>query len=58
MLFTMSIAIFSLIGGTFGDINDYIGCTNNFKGAVTYWEGLDELFVLVDNLKQRSSLHI
>lgn len=44
----MSIAIFSLIGGTFGDINDYIGCTNNFKGAVTYWEGLDELFVLVD----------
>ena len=44
----MSIAIFSLIGGTFGDINDYIGCTNNFKGAVKYWEGLDELFVLID----------
>ena len=48
MLFTMSIAIFCLIGGSFGDMDDYVGCTNSFKGAVKYWEGLDELFVLID----------
>lgn len=44
----MSIAIFTLIGATLGDVNEYIGCNNNFKGVVKYWEGLDELFVMID----------
>lgn len=50
MLLTMSIAIFTLIAGTIGNLDKYVGCQTPFKRIFKYWEYLDKYFIEADQL--------
>ena len=46
----MSIAIFTLIAGTIGNLDKYVGCQTPYKRMFKYWEYLDNYFILADQL--------
>ena len=50
MLLTMSIAIFTLIAGTIGNLDKYVGCQTPYKRIFKYWEYLDKYFIEADQL--------
>ena len=50
MLLTMSIAIFTLIAGTIGNLDKYVGCQTPYKRMFKYWEYLDRYFIEADQL--------
>ena len=50
MLLTMSIAIFTLIAGTIGNLDKYVGCQTPYKRMFKYWEYLDKYFREADQL--------
>jgi hypothetical protein len=50
MLLTMSIAIFTLIAGTIGNLDKYVGCQTPYKRIFKYWEYLDKYFREADQL--------
>lgn len=48
MLFTLSVSIFSLIAGSFGNVDDYVGCQKKFKGMFKYWNSIDNIMIDID----------
>jgi hypothetical protein len=46
----MSIAIFTLIAGTIGNLDKYVGCQTPYKRIFKYWEYLDKYFREADQL--------
>ena len=50
MLLTLSTSIFSIISGSFGGIERYLGCNSEYKGLVKKWENLDKYFKEVDSI--------
>ena len=41
-------AIFGLVAGAAGKMEDYVGCKGKYKGILKIWENLDELFKSID----------
>lgn len=57
MLFTLSISIFALVGGTVGNFGDYLGCNTKYKRILTYWRSLDYLMIEVDKVLCGNDCH-
>ena len=50
MLLTMSIAIFTLVAGTIGNLDKYVGCQTPYQRMFKYWEYLDNYFKEADKV--------
>ena len=48
MLFTLSVSIFSLVAGSIGNVDEYVGCQKKFKGLFKYWNSIDKLMIDID----------
>jgi len=48
ILFCLAIAIMSLIGGSYGTLDLYLGCNSSIKGIFDSWQGLDDYMHNVD----------
>ena len=44
----MSISFFTLIAGSTGKLNKYVGCQTEFKGILKYWDDIDNYLQTVD----------
>lgn len=44
----MSISFFTLIAGSTGKLNKYVGCQTEFKGILKYWDDIDNYLHEVD----------
>lgn len=49
MLLTLATSIFTLIAGSIGNINDYVGCQKKLNGFFTYWNSIDYFLSEIDN---------
>ena len=48
MIFTMSVSFFTLIAGSIGKMEKYIGCNTEYKGIIKYWRSIDNYLMKVD----------
>lgn len=48
MIFTLSISIFSLVAGSIGKLEDYIGCNTKYQRIIQYWGILDQYLITID----------
>ena len=46
----MSISFFTLIAGSTGKLNKYVGCQTEFKGILKYWDDIDIYLQKIDQL--------
>lgn len=44
----MSVSFFTLIAGSIGKIDKYIGCQTKFKGIFKYWDEIDQYIIAAD----------
>ena len=47
-MFTMSISFFTLIAGSTGKLEKYVGCQTKMKGIFKYWDEIDNYLQLID----------
>ena len=47
-MLTMAVSFFTLIAGSVGKIDKYIGCQSKFKGIFKYWDEIDQYIIAAD----------
>ena len=48
-VFTGAIAIFALVGGSIGKLEDYVGCETKYTGILNAWKYIDTYLIKVDS---------
>jgi hypothetical protein len=49
VIFTGAIGIFALIGGSWGDLNEVVGCNSKYSGVLDSWKNIDAYLAEVDS---------
>jgi hypothetical protein len=48
LIFNFAIAVFALVGGSYGWVNTYFGCNAKFSGVLESWRGIDSYLQKAD----------